>query len=341
MDVPPSWLVRPREALYDLDNIQLHNLAPEDSSVEAIFELDYLVVEGHSRDGNTQAPPRGVQLQLTNSNGIPIDDTQVAANLGYFQFKAKPGVFKLEIRPGRGRTIFDMESVGNEGWDSLSVADVGNEITLTSFEGLTLYPRLWRLPGMETADVLAELEEPKTQSAGFFEGIMSKYVHSCASFHSTFIYFPSIKSLFDPKGDVSPIKPDQADINIFTVASGLLYEVNHISPVGVFRHIEPCQQRFVSIMILSVLRNTNSTVKFWFIENFLSPSFLVITRLSVCNHIIMCRNRNSSHTWQKLTISSTNWSPTNGRRGFVLKRRNNALSGLIKFCFSMFSSLWI
>lgn len=30
-------------------------------------------------------------------------------------------------------------------------------------------------------------------------------------------------------------------------------------------------------MILSVLRNTNSTVKFWFIENFLSPSFLVST----------------------------------------------------------------
>jgi UDP-glucose:glycoprotein glucosyltransferase len=28
-------------------------------------------------------------------------------------------------------------------------------------------------------------------------------------------------------------------------------------------------------MILSVLRNTNNTVKFWFIENFLSPSFLV------------------------------------------------------------------
>jgi UDP-glucose:glycoprotein glucosyltransferase len=34
-------------------------------------------------------------------------------------------------------------------------------------------------------------------------------------------------------------------------------------------------QRFVGIMILSVLRNTKSTVKFWFIENFLSPSFLV------------------------------------------------------------------
>lgn len=34
-------------------------------------------------------------------------------------------------------------------------------------------------------------------------------------------------------------------------------------------------------MILSVLRNTNSSVKFWFIENFLSPSFLVRPTLSL------------------------------------------------------------
>lgn len=47
----------------------------------------------------------------------------------------------------------------------------------------------------------------------------------------------------------------QADINIFSVASGHLYE------------------RFMSIMIASVMEHTNSTVKFWFIENFLSPTF--------------------------------------------------------------------
>lgn len=34
-------------------------------------------------------------------------------------------------------------------------------------------------------------------------------------------------------------------------------------------------------MILSVMRNTKSTVKFWFIENFLSPSFLVSVLLIV------------------------------------------------------------
>jgi UDP-glucose:glycoprotein glucosyltransferase len=47
----------------------------------------------------------------------------------------------------------------------------------------------------------------------------------------------------------------QADINIFSVASGHLYE------------------RMLNIMMVSVMRHTKHTVKFWFIEQFLSPSF--------------------------------------------------------------------
>ncbi|KAJ7057937.1 UDP-glucose:glycoprotein glucosyltransferase-domain-containing protein [Mycena amicta] len=243
MDVPPSWLVRPREALYDLDNIQLGSLSH--SSFDAEFALDYLVVDGHARDWLTNAPPRGVQLQLLSADSKPIDDTQVVANLGYLQFKAKPGVFHLEIREGRGRDIFEMESVGNEGLDSRTVAEVGNEIAVTSFAGLTIYPRLRRHPGMEHEDVLAApAVETSAGAAGIIDDIASR-----------------MKSFFGKGKDattteVVPVSNGQADINIFTVASGLLYE------------------RFVSIMILSVLRNTNSTVKFWFIENFLSPSFL-------------------------------------------------------------------
>ncbi|KAI9590878.1 nucleotide-diphospho-sugar transferase, partial [Syncephalis fuscata] len=53
---------------------------------------------------------------------------------------------------------------------------------------------------------------------------------------------------------VSPPTPS-ADINIFSVASGHLYE------------------RFLSVMIASVMKHTKSTVKFWFIEDFLSPAF--------------------------------------------------------------------
>lgn len=179
MDVAPSWLVRPREAQYDLDNIQLSILNGQEKleGVKAVFNLDYLVVEGHAREIATNSPPRGLQLQLTTSNSSAIADTQVVANLGYLQFRTKPGVFKLEIRPGRGRDIYTMESVGNEGWDSPTVAEVGDEITLTSFEGLTLYPRVDRVPGQEVADVLA-IESPSREEEG---GILSKYVVSSNS----------------------------------------------------------------------------------------------------------------------------------------------------------------
>jgi len=50
-------------------------------------------------------------------------------------------------------------------------------------------------------------------------------------------------------------KGTQAEINIFSVASGHLYE------------------RMLNIMMLSVMKHTSHTVKFWFIEQFLSPSF--------------------------------------------------------------------
>jgi UDP-glucose:glycoprotein glucosyltransferase len=44
-------------------------------------------------------------------------------------------------------------------------------------------------------------------------------------------------------------------INIFSLASGHLYE------------------RFMRIMMLSVVRNTNRPVKFWLLNNYLSPQF--------------------------------------------------------------------
>ncbi|EPQ50934.1 hypothetical protein GLOTRDRAFT_82068 [Gloeophyllum trabeum ATCC 11539] len=246
MDVPPAWLVRPREAQHDLDNIQLGAVSVKEWSrgVQAVFDLDHLVIEGHARDTLTNAPPRGLQLQLTTANSTPVADTLVVANLGYLQFRTKPGVFQLEIREGRGREIFNTESVGNEGWDSPSVDEVGNEVTLTSFEGLTLYPRFARKTGMEREDVLEDYDDLLEESDS--DSIVQKV-------------WTSISSFFAPKSEApktQALEPQQAEINIFTVASGLLYE------------------RFLSIMVLSVLRNTKSTVKFWFIENFLSPSFL-------------------------------------------------------------------
>lgn len=220
MDVPTSWLVRPCEALHDLDNILLSQLSDDDTSVNATFSLDYLVIEGHAREIKTQTPPRGVQLELVKtSDKSSIDDTLVVANLGYLQFKAKPGVFQLQIREeGRGKSIFKMESVGNEGWNSPSVEEGGDEITLVSFNGLTLYPRLARLPGMEKEDVLEEREEPKLT---IFENLANQFL---SLFKRNIVQEGVGKEFAQVK--------QQPGINIFTVASGLLYEVRDIPAKG-------------------------------------------------------------------------------------------------------------
>jgi UDP-glucose:glycoprotein glucosyltransferase len=152
LDTPPAWIVSPLASPYDLDNLQLASVT---SPVHASFQLKQLLIEGHARE-TTNSPPRGLQLQLTR-NGVEVSDTLVMANVGYLQFKVTPGVYDLSIRPGRGTEVFEIESTGTTGWDSKKVNETGTEVTLASFEGMTILPRFTRKEGMETADVLAEV----------------------------------------------------------------------------------------------------------------------------------------------------------------------------------------
>ena len=72
------------------------------------------------------------------------------------------------------------------------------------------------------------------------------------------IFIPSTIHIFYPRvfrGTAVEGAQEEVKINIFSVASGHLYE------------------RFLRIMILSVLNHTNTPVKFWFIKNYLSPKF--------------------------------------------------------------------
>jgi UDP-glucose:glycoprotein glucosyltransferase len=52
-----------------------------------------------------QIHPRGVQLQLlplsAPPEAPPLVDTLVMSNLGYFQLKSAPGLWKLKLAPGR------------------------------------------------------------------------------------------------------------------------------------------------------------------------------------------------------------------------------------------------
>jgi UDP-glucose:glycoprotein glucosyltransferase len=152
LDTPPSWIVSPKTSPYDLDNLLLSSVH---SPVSILFTLKQLLIEGHAREGHN-VPPRGLHLQLT-AHGLSVtSDTQVMANLGYFQFKAVPGVYDLSIRPGRGREVYEIESVGGEGWDSRAVEATGTGVVLKDFGGVTILPRFRRKEGMEAANVLAD-----------------------------------------------------------------------------------------------------------------------------------------------------------------------------------------
>ncbi|GAA6062062.1 hypothetical protein JCM10212_003560 [Sporobolomyces blumeae] len=247
IDAQQSWLAFPHASVHDLDNIRLKDL-PEwsrDEGVEAVLELESIIVEGHARDVPSSHPPRGLQLELhRGALGDPQHrkvDTIVMANLGYFQFKASPGPWNLAIRPGKSSDVYEIESTGANGWKSGDVAKTGTTVVVSTLEGKTLYPRFKRKEGQELAELLDESAAASGKRAAK-GGFVDRLKHMIPFFAPT-----------APTDLVSTGK--KAEINVFTVASGLLYE------------------RMAFLMMVSVMRHTKSTVKFWFIQNFLSPSF--------------------------------------------------------------------
>lgn len=169
MDTPPSWIVRPESSPYDLDNLVLGNMG---GPVHIVFNLNQLLIEGHGREANN-SPPRGLQLQLSRPGLDRPLDTSIMANLGYLQFKATPGVYQLAIRPGRGQEIFELESLGVEGWDSPGVNVTGTSVALASFEGVTILPRFERKPGMEMENVLIDTRAA-TQQPSYTEAVITR-----------------------------------------------------------------------------------------------------------------------------------------------------------------------
>uniref|UniRef100_A0A0B7A3W1 UDP-glucose:glycoprotein glucosyltransferase thioredoxin-like domain-containing protein n=1 Tax=Arion vulgaris TaxID=1028688 RepID=A0A0B7A3W1_9EUPU len=223
MDTPESWLVEAVTSPYDLDNILLEEV---DRSVSAQFELEYILIEGHCYDSSTMQPPRGLQFVLGTNSTPAMVDTIVMANLGYFQLKANPGLWHLNLREGRSEEIYRIES--HEHTDTpTNFSNV--VIAVNSFKSRTIRLKVAKKADKVDMSLLQD-EEDKT---GIWDSISNTLTGS------------------------SNKKEEDKDstLNIFSVASGHLYE------------------RFLRIMMLSVLKNTQSKVKFWFLKNYLSPTF--------------------------------------------------------------------
>lgn len=222
MEPPESWLVESVSSVYDLDNILLEEV---EKSINAGFELEYLLLEGHCYDSTTMQPPRGLQFILGTPSRPAVVDTIVMANLGYFQLKASPGLWHLRLREGRSQDIYDIQS--HEHTDTpVNSSDV--IVAMASFKSKIIRIKVAKKPEKKHEKLLQDDDQ---EPQGLWNSISS--------------------SFSGQKGE----EDRDVTLNIFSVASGHLYE------------------RFLRIMMLSVLKNTKSKVKFWFLKNYLSPTF--------------------------------------------------------------------
>lgn len=220
LDLPPSWIVVLKESYSDLDNVLLTN----DGFVTGYYELKNLIIEGHAYDVTSLEPPTGLSVQVEGS------DTNVMSNYNYLQLKANPGLWNFEImKNGRSSEIYSLLTIDDLDNEDMEVKDK-IQLSILNMDGARIFPRVVKNPGKENESLIRtdEIEEATKEKSGF----LSK--------------FKSSKKSGTTKN---------ADINIFTIASGHLYE------------------RFLSIMTASVMRHTKHTVKFWLIENYMSPSF--------------------------------------------------------------------
>ncbi|KAK4305525.1 hypothetical protein Pmani_022586 [Petrolisthes manimaculis] len=224
---PENWLVEVVHSIHDLDNIKLEAV---ESGVHSEFELENLLLEGHCFEQSSGNPPRGLQFTLGNRQQPVMVDTIVMANLGYFQLKANPGAWLLRLRQGRSADIYTIAS--HEGTDTPKGSE-DVEILLSSFRSHVVKVRVGKQPGKQHLSLLSD-EDDDTQGGGLWS---------------------SITSTFSSGSGSSDGEDEEERVNIFSVASGHLYE------------------RFLRIMMVSVLRHTKTPVKFWFLKNFLSPSF--------------------------------------------------------------------
>lgn len=236
------------------------------------FILAQYIVDGVIVEGSCyeeDSPASGVMLQLSHYGNDTIVSDTVVMN--------NRGYFQLRGKMG----LFDISvSKDSEGYQLLN-----DEEPIKSKQ---VY--LWNNLD-ETVQLSIVKQENKPQKEpGLFEKMGSAFFTK----HKT-----TLNSLAE----------EEEEINVFSLASGHLYE------------------RFIKIMMRSVSMSASKKVHFWLIENFLSPQFKVVIELS----LLICRIL--FHLYVNTLVIKSRMSVTSGLDGFIPKQKNSALFGHIRSCF--------
>ncbi|KAG8347813.1 putative UDP glucose Glycoprotein Glucosyltransferase [Trypanosoma vivax] len=254
---PEQWTVFPMEAECDLDNIVLSKLPSETNYIGATYRIHSILLTGSAVELGTSSPLSGLPLQLRSSphntirfrNNGSVEstevtrDTLVMAIKAYFQLQAAPGLWYLTIQPGDIARAFYISHI-----NKMLLRDSANRAKDNQHD----YASGQNVPVMISSFTGAFISVGVSKVAGYEATHIRELIAS--SIESSRIQWP-------PSGPRNK-RPDRPTLNIFSVASGHLYE------------------RFLRIMMKTVMDSSfdvhgaNTTrIKFWLIENFLSPHF--------------------------------------------------------------------
>lgn len=242
VEPPRAWFVASHATNHDMDNVVLNSLPNSVGVLNAEYELKNLIVEGSCVD-EEEAPPQGLKLILENDAGVVVD-TLVMANLGYFQLKVPtPGRWSLRLAVGPSSTIFSLKAMEMYSGMIRTVykADTRGRVpilveSLSGAGGIVL--RVERNAGMSGMSVL---NPNSTVQAPSKKGVGEKLKATFSRLYN--------------KRNVESDTESSKKIHVFSVSSGHLYE------------------RFTKIMMSSATKHASRPIKFWLLENYLSPSF--------------------------------------------------------------------
>ena len=262
LHTPSSWMAQPVSSAHDLDNIHLESAK---SGVRATFELRHILVEGSCFNARSFRPAAGVQLQLGAVHGPITHDTIVMSNLGYFQLKSIPGAWNLLLRPGRSTSVFEFDRVTGADVTGGGSSVQQPIVVVKSFLGKFVQLYVRPLPGKENVRLL-DINDDVVEGAA---ATVAPSPPAASGFWSRVAgMFGGVEA--PPAANIAKAVEQVArsgdTINIFSLASGHLYE------------------RFLKIMMLSVLKHTSHPVKFWFLENCMSPRFKTFLPLFANKH---------------------------------------------------------
>uniref|UniRef100_A0A7S2RIH0 UDP-glucose:glycoprotein glucosyltransferase n=1 Tax=Mucochytrium quahogii TaxID=96639 RepID=A0A7S2RIH0_9STRA len=279
ISTPEPWIVYAANTNgLDTDNIRLGD---ESRDQTVTFSLKNILVTGHCQESGSGNPPAGLQLQLGSiSHESTASDTLVMRNLGYWQLQASPGAWYLEIAPGRSRDLYKIKSISTLGeevspWFAAYHVDDGSSgptkheegkvVVIRDFSGQVEQLVVKKRAGKESEELLSELEQSPTKKKGKKGASPSRKAGHAVQDEGFFarglswvkgiVFGPPEVDNTPSDGDAEAEDDSLDTIHVFTLASGALYE------------------RFMRIMMVSVVKRTNNPVKFWLIENFLSPDF--------------------------------------------------------------------